>query len=93
MIIHCSQIDKSLTKFLIVIYDQCNYNKYRVQPQMKVQLSGKEYASNLEGHGFKLQLQQFFLMNYPPDRGGGGGCGRGQPARHTWKRHGWRPHL
>jgi hypothetical protein len=29
---------------------------------MKVQLSGKEYVSNLEGLGFKLMLLHVFLL-------------------------------
>jgi hypothetical protein len=31
---------------------------------MKVQLSGKEYVSNLEGLGFNPMLPHFFLINY-----------------------------
>jgi hypothetical protein len=31
---------------------------------MKVQLSGKEYVSNLEGLGFDPMLPHFFLINY-----------------------------
>jgi hypothetical protein len=31
---------------------------------MKVQHSGKEYVSNLEGLGFEHMLPHFFLINY-----------------------------
>jgi hypothetical protein len=45
-----------------------------------VQLSGKEYVSNLEGLEFEPMLSHFFLSIICADGGGGGGP--------TWKRHG-----
>jgi hypothetical protein len=59
---------------------------------MKVQLSGKEYVSNLEGIGFEPMAPQFFYQLSAPNGGAGGGptCmrrgvvdphGGGRPAR------------
>jgi hypothetical protein len=57
---------------------------------MKVQLSGKEYVSNLVGLGFEPMLPHFFYQLSTPDGGGRGGpmWWRGRGGGPTWKRRG-----
>jgi hypothetical protein len=40
------------------------YTKYCIEPQMNVQLGGKEYSSNLVGLGVRIHASTLFLINY-----------------------------